>query len=272
MKKNYKNYYEVLEVPTTATPDEIYQGYQKAKNTYSGESLALYSLFTEEECAEQLDMIEEAYSILSIPDKRRQYDEVRGLNNVATTKVNEAYALAEAEDDEEERLQQHDSHNHYESQYTPSTEGQQSNNFYEQESTNNPFSSSDDEHFRIHQREVGVSKLHARNRFSLDYVQNQEFELEIENTLNYTGEILRKIREYKNVSIPRMADMTKISKTYIRCMEEDNHEKMPALVYVRGFVYQYAKCLKLNPDLVATSYLRHLKSLKAQERTRKERA
>jgi cytoskeletal protein RodZ len=82
----------------------------------------------------------------------------------------------------------------------------------------------------------------------------------IEQTTLFDGAFLKKVREYKNVELIRMADMTKVSKTYLRHIEEENTEGLPALVYVRGFVYQYAKCLKLNPDQVATSYLGHLKS------------
>ena len=79
---------------------------------------------------------------------------------------------------------------------------------------------------------------------------------------HYTGEFLHRVREYKKVTVERMAEMTKISKTYIRNIEGDEFSKLPADVYTRGFVYQYAKCLKLNPDLVATSYIQHLRELK----------
>ena len=56
--------------------------------------------------------------------------------------------------------------------------------------------------------------------------------------------------------------MTKISKTYIKNIEADDFSKLPADVYTRGFVYQYAKCLKLNPDVVAKSYIYNLRQLK----------
>ena len=35
---------------------------------------------------------------------------------------------------------------------------------------------------------------------------------------------------------------------------------MPAAVYVRGFVTEFAKCLKLDPDQVSQSYLRRYKA------------
>ena len=75
-----KNYYEVLEVPQDAKPEDIEQGYLRAKNAFSGESLAMYSLMSGDECEEMLVQIDEAYSILSVPSKRQKYDLARGLN------------------------------------------------------------------------------------------------------------------------------------------------------------------------------------------------
>ena len=61
-----------------------------------------------------------------------------------------------------------------------------------------------------------------------------------------------------------MAEMTKISKTYIKTIEANDYNSLPAVVYTRGFVYQYAKCLKLNPNVTATSYMNYLKELKSE--------
>src|SRR5690554_3163334 len=80
MELGNKNYYEVLEVPIDAGAEEIHKGYVRAKNAYSQDSLALYSLMTKDECMQILELIEEAYSILSEPNKRRLYDEARGIN------------------------------------------------------------------------------------------------------------------------------------------------------------------------------------------------
>ena len=79
-----KNYYEVLEIPSTAKTEEIYHSYQRAKMAYSNDSVALYSLMSHEECRNILDLVEEAYSILSDPNKRRRYDEARGINKELT--------------------------------------------------------------------------------------------------------------------------------------------------------------------------------------------
>ena len=201
-----KNYYQVLEISEESNTNDIHQGYIRAKGAYSQDSPALYSLMTKDECQTILETIEEAYSILSEPDKRQQYDKARGLNQGNSNKKK----ITEKEN------------------------------------------------------KLNLDKVVAKNRYSLRYKQNHEFEKEVENTTEFTGILLKKIREYKNIDIARMADMTKVSKTYIMNIENEKIHDMPALVYVRGFVYQYAKCLRLNPDLVATSYILHLKRLKGE--------
>jgi cytoskeletal protein RodZ len=41
-------------------------------------------------------------------------------------------------------------------------------------------------------------------------------------------------------------------------LEEESFENLPALVYVRGFIMEYAKALNLDPHKVADSYLKFL--------------
>ena len=65
MEKGEKNYYEILEISPQANQDEIYNGYIKAKNAYSQDSLALYSIMTKDQCVEMVKSIDEAYLIIS---------------------------------------------------------------------------------------------------------------------------------------------------------------------------------------------------------------
>ena len=85
---------------------------------------------------------------------------------------------------------------------------------------------------------------------------------EIDDTQEFTGDFLRKIREYKNLDLDRLSDMTKVSRTYLQGIELEDFGKLPAPVYVRGFVFQVAKSLKLKPEIVANSYLARMKKLK----------
>ncbi len=250
MMEERNNYYEVLEVDPSATLQEIHNAYVRAKNAYSGDSTALYSLMSQEECDKILDQIEEAYSILGIAEKRREYDKARGFNQSYTP-----------EGFQEEYLSRPD----YKPVKQEIDRSVSTRNFHDeiiQEKARK-------EEFRYQQEhssrtESAVSKIQAVKKFGLTFEEDPVFEQEIENCSEFTGEFLSRIREYKGVSIERMADMTKISKTYIKHIEADDVENLPAVVYTRGFVYQYAKCLKLNPEMVATSYLHHIKRLKNQ--------
>ncbi len=69
-----QNYYEILEIRPDASYKEIEEAYRRAKETYSGESPATYSLFTQEECNEILEAVEAAYRTLSFSKSREEYD------------------------------------------------------------------------------------------------------------------------------------------------------------------------------------------------------
>ena len=68
------NYYELLSIERTASPDEIWEAYQAALATYKDGSLALYGLVTEAERGPTLERIQEAFQTLRDPDKRKAYD------------------------------------------------------------------------------------------------------------------------------------------------------------------------------------------------------
>jgi len=262
MHDDAKNYYEVLEIPMDATPEEIHSAYKRAKNVYAEESLALYSLMTSHDCKSILNTVEEAYSILSVPNKKREYDRIRGYNqthleNPPQLESIELTQVVQEQVEQKQAVNDNSIVSHLQIKEHIQREQHQSNM-----PTHNHEIGREREFNIARKNEVEVPKITALKRFSLTYDKDEEFEQEIENVTTFTGSFLKKIREYKNVDIVRMADMTKVSKTYIRYIENDEYEKLPALAYVRGFVYQYAKCLKLSPDLVATSYLRHIKSLK----------
>ncbi|MFN7685333.1 MAG: J domain-containing protein, partial [Oligoflexia bacterium] len=67
--------YEILEVRPDAGPQEIRAAYLRTKASYQRDSLALYSIMGEEEAAQMLRQIEEAFQVLSNPDRKRLYDQ-----------------------------------------------------------------------------------------------------------------------------------------------------------------------------------------------------
>lgn len=72
------NYYEILQVNPDASVTEIVSAYHAAKSAYSGDSVATYTLMSNEEVEAELKKIEEAYQILSHGDKRAQYNRLLG--------------------------------------------------------------------------------------------------------------------------------------------------------------------------------------------------
>jgi flagellar biosynthesis protein FlhG len=76
----------------------------------------------------------------------------------------------------------------------------------------------------------------------------------------FGGALLRAVRESQGTSLDQISERTKVGINYLRCLEDDEFEKLPAAVYVRGFVTEFAKCLKLDPEQVSQSYIRRYKA------------
>jgi flagellar biosynthesis protein FlhG len=76
----------------------------------------------------------------------------------------------------------------------------------------------------------------------------------------FGGALLRAVRESQGTSLQQISERTKVSLNYLRCIEEDEFDQLPAAVYVRGFVTEVAKCLRLDPEQVSQSYLRRYKA------------
>ena len=74
-----------------------------------------------------------------------------------------------------------------------------------------------------------------------------------------TGESLRKAREERSITLQEIAASTKIGVRFLEYIESDRHSDLPAVVYIRGFVQEYARCLGLDPRSTAESYLKRVK-------------
>ena len=72
----------------------------------------------------------------------------------------------------------------------------------------------------------------------------------------FDGARLRRTRLRRGLDLDDVARVTKVSTTYLRFLEEERFEELPARVYVRGFVTLYASCVGLDPLAVAEDYLR----------------
>ncbi len=82
------------------------------------------------------------------------------------------------------------------------------------------------------------------------------FEEEISGAQTWDGDFLKKIREYRGFTIEKMSEITKVNSYYLIAIENMDPSKLPAIVFVRGYVLQVAKTLGLNTKSVADSYMK----------------
>src|SRR5882757_379128 len=74
------------------------------------------------------------------------------------------------------------------------------------------------------------------------------------NELAAFGEELRREREIRGISLKEIADATKISRRFLEAIERNDHKTLPAPVFTRGFVREYARYLGLNADDMVNRY------------------
>ena len=69
-----QNFYDLLEISRSATPEEILRAYERARSLYGAGSLAAYTLLSPEQGAALARRIEEAGDVLTDPEARAGYD------------------------------------------------------------------------------------------------------------------------------------------------------------------------------------------------------
>ena len=70
-----------------------------------------------------------------------------------------------------------------------------------------------------------------------------------------TGADLRKFREERGVPLSKIAAESKVGTRTFEDIEADRFERLPAPVYVRGFLLEYARVVGLEPRATAESFL-----------------
>lgn len=204
--ENRHNYYEILDLKESASQQEIYDAYIKAKMTYSVENKSLYSVFSNDEAVALRRMIEEAYEVLSNNTYRNIYEKrVLAAKNSADLDLSiESIKSAGAD--------------------------------------------------MFQRAKLPEIKVEAPIAASVEI--DEEFEKEISTKKEWSGDDLKKVREYKKLSFDELTDITKINPWYISALEKMDPSGLPVEVFVRGYVIQVAKALGLNEKTVADSYMR----------------
>jgi flagellar biosynthesis protein FlhG len=78
-----------------------------------------------------------------------------------------------------------------------------------------------------------------------------------------TGALLRRLREGRGVELQEIALRTKVALRHLRALEGDDHDNLPAVVYVRGWLVEYVRCfLRVDAARVANAYIQRLQTLR----------
>ncbi|MCB0364308.1 MAG: helix-turn-helix domain-containing protein [Bdellovibrionaceae bacterium] len=235
-----QTFYEILEVSPDATQQDIHTAYHRAKATYSPDSPALYSMFTREEARELMNLIEEAFSTLSNQSRRKDYDK--------------------------QLIQQAGSH-HSLPQANPARADDLPD--FQPPEAGPPRAapkmgrdvSAGPARMANPQKKESLPEGFGRTRFSV-YEIDDTFEHEIKQRSQFDGTFLQKVRLYKHVNLDQMSEETRISRTYLSAVETNDYDALPAPVFVRGFIVQFARILGLDEKLVADSYMSILRNAK----------
>ncbi len=339
-----QNYYDILDVKPDASQTEIRQAYLRAKAAYSKDSVALYSLFDEQETRLVLDRIEQAYLVLSNSEKRREYDKLHGLlrgkeqtiphapASMYPTSSNHVFSFSKSSDPAYQAAQtvfgeitpeQHQQE-HLRPEHAHSTNSSVEHAAHDRVVDNRVSSDNvhttraneisirrSNERLHVEHTDASSSRMelaersnirlpehkdllasdselkvsqprsparftdpfeaftpHHENRIGIirrmeltkPYELDPTVEEEITQQNQFSGTFLKKIREYKGITLDELSEFTKIKKTYISCIEAEEFESLPAPVYLRGFIVQLAKTLKLPHEKVASSYMEKYKN------------
>jgi cytoskeleton protein RodZ len=75
------------------------------------------------------------------------------------------------------------------------------------------------------------------------------------------GDELRREREIRGISLKEIAEATKVSQRLLEAIEKDDYRYLPAPVFTRGFVREYARYLGLDGEEMVTRYIHFTHSL-----------
>ncbi len=75
-----------------------------------------------------------------------------------------------------------------------------------------------------------------------------------------SGEDLRQLREARGIEIPEIFEKTRISKTTLGRIEENQYEDLPAEIFLKAFLKSYAEIIQIDPKCIVDGYLKYMAS------------
>jgi curved DNA-binding protein CbpA len=227
------NYYEILNVGKDATRKEIVEAYQKAKSTYEKNSMALYSLYSDDDSENMMNLIEEAYQVLINPQRRNLYNReysistTRSVVNIVFDKPGEIKRTFVE---------------------TPDFKNVNSKDVKTESKANTKINKVA---FKAYASTLSKEEKFENPEYNID----EEMEEQIKKEHFFSGDFFARVRIYKNMSFSYVSNKLKLAVYHIEAIEREDFKALPVRVYTRGFISSYAKLLGLNQDLAVSAYM-----------------
>lgn len=235
------SHYAALEIPSDASPQEIKSAYLRAKHLYRKENQGLYGMYDQDAMKDILQKIEVAFSVLSDPETRKEYD-----SKLSTTQDRKVMPESSQKREADEENLDDLLINPPRTDFTPPSPIPLPKSTQQAAKTVDSFLSSEktDASIDLSRPETLMSKVKSSAESGSDEYGR--------------GMFIRKTRETRRISLDDLSSQTKISKNYLKSLEEEDYGKLPAPVFVRGFLVQISKILKLDSERLANIYLQKM--------------
>ena len=101
-------------------------------------------------------------------------------------------------------------------------------------------------------------------------IVDMEINPRLANNIKTPGTLLQEARKAKKLSQTEIAKQMRLNIQLVKELEKDNYSHVAALIYVRGYLRVYARCVDISPDEVmaafdASALEEEFKRVKAQE-------
>jgi curved DNA-binding protein CbpA len=190
-------------------------------------------LVSDEEARDALDKIEEAYRVLDDEMQRKDYDVSIGLVKEPPMRTHGADFFGDHGDGPTSRLGGSRSPDGLNESY--SAESRNSEVWQDEPSRSAP------------RRPVTFGKIQKAATRASDPDVLASMQAITSKPQSFDGKGLVQLREIVGIGQTEIQERTKISIEYIKAMENNDFQKLPSLVYVRGFLKIYLQYLGL-PD------------------------
>ncbi len=112
-------------------------------------------------------------------------------------------------------------------------------------------------------RDVNAASVIQEEEKAQDYKQLPETDLDpFEYETPITGKSIKMLRTSREISLEEIYRKTNIPKKTLEDIEEENFEELPAFVYLKGFLKNYAKILGIDETRMVNGYVKRYREWK----------